>query len=276
MKLQYLGTGGGEGLPGIFCRCPVCLEAERRGGRNIRMRPGAVLDDDILLDYSPDLYSARLRFGVDLAGARDVIVTHADVDHFIPGHLEFYPYGPSVIRKGEGVTFYGCENVGRVFVAFMETPAGKRAEGYADFRLIRAGESLKIRDYTVTALPANHGREGFCNLYLIEKGDRALFYAHDTGVLHEQVWELLRGKRLGMVSMDASYGPVPSPIRGHMSFEDNIAARDRMLREGIIDEHTVFALAHFLHAGGMLHEEMVRLMEPKGFRIAYDGMTVEF
>ena len=29
------------------------------------MRPGAVLDDRILLDYSPDLYSARLRFGVD-------------------------------------------------------------------------------------------------------------------------------------------------------------------------------------------------------------------
>ena len=276
MKLQYVGTGGGEGWPGIFCKCPVCLEAERRGGKNIRMRPGAVLDDNILLDYSPDLYSARLRFGIDLAGARDVIITHADPDHFIPGHLEFYPYGPSIIRKGEGVTFYGCENVKRHFDAFMLTPAGKRAEGYADFHLINAGESLYLRDYRVTALPANHGREGYCNLYLIEKDNKTLFYAHDTGLLSEQAWEMLSNRHLNMISMDASYGPVPSQVKGHMSFEDNIATRDRMFQENIIDNDTVFALAHFLHAGGMLHEEMVSLMEPKGFVIAYDGMTICF
>ncbi len=273
MKIQFLGTGGGEGWPGMFCRCKACLEAEKRGGKNIRMRPGAVVNDRVLLDYSPDLFMTRLRFGIDLAGARNVIITHADADHFTPEHLEFYPYGPSIIKKGEGVTFYGNSYVKKRFDAFMETPAGKRAEGYADYTVINAGETLKIDDLTVTALDANHGGPHHCNNYLIEQCGSTLLYAHDTGLLHDHTWKQLQGVTLDLISMDASYGPVPSQVKGHMSFEDNIYTRNRMIDEGIINESTPFVLSHFLHEGGMLHEEMCELMEPKGFIIAYDGLV---
>lgn len=275
MKLQFLGTGGGEGWPGIFCRCDACLEAEKKRGKNIRMHPGAIIDDRILMDFSPDLYAYRLRFGVDLAAIKHVIITHPDGDHFELNHLESYPYGPSRIQKGQGATFYGNSMVKEKFDAYMKTPAGKRAKEYVGFCVINAGETKMIDGMSITALLANHGCEGYGNLYLIRKDQHCLLYAHDTGLLPESSWEILKKERITCISMDASYGPHPSPVKGHMSFLDNIATRERMLAEGIITEDTRFILSHFLHEAVMMHEDMVHLMEPQGFTIAYDGMCCD-
>ena len=38
MKLKYYGTGGGGGIPEIFCDCRVCRNAREVGGKEIRTR----------------------------------------------------------------------------------------------------------------------------------------------------------------------------------------------------------------------------------------------
>jgi hypothetical protein len=38
MKIKLLGTGAAEGIPAFCCKCPVCLEAEEIGGKEIRRR----------------------------------------------------------------------------------------------------------------------------------------------------------------------------------------------------------------------------------------------
>ena len=45
MKLTYLGTAAAEGVPALFCRCDFCRYARKAGGREIRTRAGALLDD---------------------------------------------------------------------------------------------------------------------------------------------------------------------------------------------------------------------------------------
>ena len=50
MQFQYLGTAAAEGWPAVFCRCKYCLEAQRLGGKNIRTRSQAIVNDDLLLD----------------------------------------------------------------------------------------------------------------------------------------------------------------------------------------------------------------------------------
>ena len=45
MQLIYLGTAAAEGIPGAFCSCAICQEARRLGGRNIRTRSQALIDD---------------------------------------------------------------------------------------------------------------------------------------------------------------------------------------------------------------------------------------
>lgn len=48
MKLQYLGTAAAEGWPALFCECDHCKRAKEAGGRNIRTRSQAVIDDTLM------------------------------------------------------------------------------------------------------------------------------------------------------------------------------------------------------------------------------------
>jgi len=55
MQLTFLGTAAAEGYPAIACGCDNCTVARRRGGRDLRKRSHAIIDDDLLIDLGPDL-----------------------------------------------------------------------------------------------------------------------------------------------------------------------------------------------------------------------------
>lgn len=59
MKIKYLGTAAAEGVPGLFCNCPVCMHARLHKGRNIRTRSQAIVDDTLLIDFSVRYVSSR-------------------------------------------------------------------------------------------------------------------------------------------------------------------------------------------------------------------------
>ena len=88
MKLQYLEAAAAEGMPAVFCQCPICREAARRGGKDLRFRTGAMVNDSLMIDISPDLYAQKLKFRLDLGNVRNVIVTHAHMDHFNREEIE--------------------------------------------------------------------------------------------------------------------------------------------------------------------------------------------
>ena len=52
MKIQYLGTAAAEGIPAIFCDCKTCQKARKLGGKEIRTRSQAIIDDRLLIDFS--------------------------------------------------------------------------------------------------------------------------------------------------------------------------------------------------------------------------------
>ena len=54
MRIKYLGTAAAEGVPGIFCDCENCKRARKLGGKNIRTRSQAILDDTLLIDFPAD------------------------------------------------------------------------------------------------------------------------------------------------------------------------------------------------------------------------------
>lgn len=54
MKIKYLGTAAYEGIPSLFCRCETCEKSRREGGRNLRSRSQALVDDELLLDFPAD------------------------------------------------------------------------------------------------------------------------------------------------------------------------------------------------------------------------------
>ena len=76
MKLQYLGTAAAEGFPGMFCGCAACERAQKAGGKNIRTRSQAVIDDSLLVDFPADTYHHVLTHGLALEKIQHCIVTH--------------------------------------------------------------------------------------------------------------------------------------------------------------------------------------------------------
>lgn len=48
MKFQYFGTAAAEGWPALFCTCDNCRRAAKAGGRNLRTRSQAAVDDKLL------------------------------------------------------------------------------------------------------------------------------------------------------------------------------------------------------------------------------------
>ena len=67
MELTYLGTAAAEGFPAMFCNCAHCREARALGGKNIRTRSQALVNDDLLIDFPADTYMHFLNNGQVLA-----------------------------------------------------------------------------------------------------------------------------------------------------------------------------------------------------------------
>src|SRR5262249_35597549 len=87
MQIRFLGTAASEGFPDAFCDCDNCRAARERGGKSLRRRSAARVDDELLIDFGPDLMAAALMDGFSLAGIRWCIQTHEHADHLDPSHF---------------------------------------------------------------------------------------------------------------------------------------------------------------------------------------------
>ena len=76
MTIRFLGTGAAEGIPAPFCRCTVCENARKVGGKEIRMRMGVLIDNTLLIDFSPDAFAQAVHFGADYTALQALCVTH--------------------------------------------------------------------------------------------------------------------------------------------------------------------------------------------------------
>ena len=73
MKFTVLGSGAAEAIPDPYCSCEVCQTARREGGRHIRARSAALLNDDLLIDLGPDVVSAVSQFRLYLGKLSTVL-----------------------------------------------------------------------------------------------------------------------------------------------------------------------------------------------------------
>lgn len=274
MKLTYYGTAAGEAWPGVFCQCPVCRAARQLGGKNIRTRSQALVDEDLLLDLPPDNYLHSLYYGLDLGKVRTLLFTHSHSDHFFPEDLEFLrePFShtfPAVLQV------YGNEAVER---GVLRACGSLGSEDYRYvFHRARANTTFIAEDYTVTPLRATHAGGEECLFYHVAKGGKSLLYAHDTGVLSEENLETLSrcpGK-LGLVSLDCTSQQHRDGAY-HMGLADAAEQKQRLLDLGLADGDTIWVVNHFSHNGGWLHEEMEAQAARYGMLTSYDGMTVCF
>lgn len=275
MKIQYLGTAAAEGWPGIFCNCAVCREALRRGGKDIRTRSQAVIDDRIVIDLPQDTYSHMLNYGLDMPSIHTLLVTHSHQDHWYPEELMMRREGFAVDMSGI-LDIYGNDAVGKTLDKVVkEALEYSPNQAQINFHEIKEFKTYDAEGYTFIPLKASHNPRENCFLYIIQKEGKTLFYGNDTGYLPDETWDFIGDYRFDLVSLDCTMQKVKLETN-HMGLANNVDVADRMKAMGCADERTRFVITHFSHNGGWLHEELEQRAAEHGFTAAYDGMTVEF
>ncbi|MGN0801604.1 MAG: MBL fold metallo-hydrolase, partial [Candidatus Faecivicinus sp.] len=274
MKIKYYGTAAAEGWPALFCACPSCREAKRRGGKNIRTRSQASIDGTLLIDFPPDTYMHMLYGGLELPRYKSCIVTHAHEDHLYPYDIGTRAHGYADELEAEILTFYGSDSVIEWIEALPDWAKDRERIAWNE---VREYVPFEVEGYTVTPMLAAHGQWQSpplkCFIYMIEKDGERLLYGNDTGCFPESTWKFIRGKRFDLISLDCTMLEHREG-RNHMGIEDVVEVQKRLIEMGCADGATQWVINHFSHNGHILHEELEEIMRPHGFSVAYDGFEI--
>lgn len=277
MKILYMGTAAAEGWPGLFCSCAICSHARQVGGRNIRTRTQALLDDDLLIDFPPDSYCHALQYQLDMGKLQTLLVTHSHMDHWFPTDLihrhSHFGHGAQGILH-----VYGNEAVEKLYYdnILIDRFKPHPLDDAVQFHRIEGGSRFQAGKWEIVAVPADHDKRENPLVYICKKEGKSLFYGHDTGAnLSPKAWELLSEERFDLISLDATMGQ--KTIGGyHMGLPDIEPFVEKLKNLGCVDNHTRIVINHFSHNGQMTHDELSAWAEKRGMVAAYDGLTLTF
>ncbi len=296
MRVQFLGTGAAEAVPGLFCNCPTCQRVRELGGRNVRCRSSCLINDDLLIDYGPDTSGCATRFRCDLTKVHDIIFTHSHLDHLAAYDLWFRSQGSRIKGTLDQTRVWGNE---RVIAKFLDHMSWVLREGFGNDpnvmpptrdetseeiggvlllteHLLKPHTSTQIGRYTIHTLRAHHNEPEECFNFAIEDGNRRFMYATDTGLWPVAEWEYLEslGVKFDAVALDCTVGE-DRMSGGHHGSKSFLVTHDELLRRGLLREHHQFYAHHFSHQGPLIYDDMVEFMRPHGVEVTYDGMIIE-
>lgn len=272
MKVHFLGTASSEGMPNPFCKCDICDKTRKQKGRDIRTRASVLINNDMLIDLSPEFSYQIIRDDIDITKVKDLLFTHTHPDHFNVGDLysRMIDYAFNVSHPlhiyGNDRAINGCLEVlqgysQERFVFHMPPP-------YVTFDTTSGAK--------VTALLSNHAKWEYCFIYVIEKDGKTILHGHDSGYYPELTWEWLKGRTLDLVIVECTYGYKQNDrTNNHMSVETVLATHQRMLNEGIIRKDTKFLTSHHSHSSNLMYADLEKIFEPYGIQVSYDGLTLE-
>lgn len=278
MKLHLYGSGASEGVPALFCECENCVRFRKLGGKNIRTRTGAMVDEKLLIDFSADTYAHVLYGGLDLRKAEYLIVTHSHEDHLYAADLMTVKPPMAFYNRERRLEVYGNEKTIKKIEAEQKKYGRNPCEmqKYLQLHRIKAFEKVKVGEYEILPLPASHDKNEDCFIYCVTCNGKTLLYGHDTAYFSESVWNALTLHHLDCVVLDCTMVDTTGAFPEHMGLPDNIAVRKRMLENGMADENTVFIATHFTHIFNPEHARIRPIFEKAGIQTAYDGYEIDF
>ncbi|HSV74466.1 MAG TPA: MBL fold metallo-hydrolase [Chthonomonadales bacterium] len=267
MRVKLLGTGAAEGLPGLFCCCSTCKEARRRGGKDLRSRCTALIDDVIKIDLPPDTLHHVLAQGLDMTQVRYLLITHSHDDHYAPLELQYASWmfaaePPPTIR------ILAPEHIGRKARQTLDLDTLPLA-----VETLLPWVAVRLERWVVTPVPAFHMEEDLCFNYIVEDDERSVLYATDTGWYPDETWDRLAGRHLSGLVVECTKGFEEGGYERHLSIPQVVAMRRQMIESGALAPDARVVTTHHSHMAGMLHADLERALTPHGIEVGYDGFV---
>lgn len=282
MKIKYLGTAAAEAIPGTFCECEVCQRSRELGGKNIRKRSQAIVDDKILIDFPADTYINSILHNIHLSKIKTCLITHNHGDHLYTAEL--WCRNPGIANNIDNeapLTMYAAAGgYRRIVDAVLEY--GQDESKRVIPKKITPFVPFEAEGYEITPLRANHDPNSDPVIYIISKDGKNMLYAHDTGFFPEETVEYMKksGVKLDFVSFDCCGTVLPDEDYGkwgHLNFIGDVKMRELLRENGNITDSTICAVNHFSHNGAPLHDELVLEAKKYAFDyVSYDGLEIEF
>jgi phosphoribosyl 1,2-cyclic phosphate phosphodiesterase len=268
----FLGTGAADIETPKRCGCETCTYIREHGGRNARRFSSLFVAPDIVIDYSTTGRDGLAAAGIMPAAVNHLVLTHSHGDHF--NETEIVALAEARAKEKAGpLEMWGDPTVVEKMRAHIKT---LDREVPITVHEVRPYQEVAIGDWKAKALPANHDPNEDCLLWVLRRGERAFFYATDTGWFPVGTFNALRAERLDLAIVEGTFGPLDGPeyLTGHLNF-----AFDRLIRRFVFEQKVMkpgatFALTHLsLHAVppyDRIHETMAK----EGILIPYDGLRL--
>ncbi len=278
MKLKYYGTSAAEGVPGLFCDCEVCRYSRLHGGKNIRTRSQALIDDSLLIDLPPDTLSHVQNMGLELYKIQHLLITHSHSDHLLATDLYERQESHCHVDGIKPLNIYGSMPTIDLIIKHLQ-----RIKGFPSDRWILSEivpyMPFSAGDFTVTPYKANHAFNIMPVFYDIQRQNKRMLYAHDTGYFLEEVWQFLKTEKpfFNLVSLDCTACLKESAENMvHMNLTDCIKVKEKLIQNGNADSSTTFVLNHFSHNCLCTYDSLLPIAEKNGFTVSYDGLEITF
>ncbi len=271
MKFKFLGTAAFEGIPALFCNCERCRQIRQTGGRSVRTRTQAIIDEELLIDFPADTVSHVLSNNIDLGKVKNCLITHSHSDHLYTEDITILAGGFSYPAPDYEITFFASEIAGKGIERLLKDIPKAKLHTVKEFDVVGADK------YTVTVLPAIHDEHSGPVIYQISDGEKTVLYALDTHFPRDDIWEYWEKTKphFDLVVMDCTNALRPMNYVGHMSLFENIEIKKKMTEMGFADEKTVFVSNHFSHNGlHVPYEEFSEIAIQKNILTSYDGMEL--
>ena len=273
MKIVYLGTGASEGIPALFCRCDFCARV-RAGEEKTRSRAQIIIDDELSIDFPPDVFYHSVAFGAKLFDVKYLFVTHSHMDHFY-AH-DFILRGYKYARELAPLTIFANEEVREVFDECTRREMRDDVLSLIRFQTLKAFEPVVFGDWRAVPLKAKHTTQDPF-VYLFEKGGKRILHLTDTGALPEEDFDFLKreGKHIDLITFDCTFlCDDVSPSARHMGIQANDKIFKRLLALGLVNESTKKVITHFSHNSVPTALKLQAAEKEFGVIAAYDGMEL--
>lgn len=272
MKLTFLGTGASEGIPSLFCPCPLCRHAREEGGKDVRHRASALVNQDLLIDLSPDTFSRAIQLGLDFSSLQHLLITHTHYDHFYARELMNLIPPRAALPDDFRLKILSSGNTMRELLHDLPPRHMKQLTPHIEFVELQAFAPYTAGDYTILPLKARHGTP-LPLIYSIEAGGKRILYATDSGFFPEETWDCIAGMPFDLVILDCTFADGGSA--NHMSIEDNFTVKKRLYQQKNISDGTPVLATHFSHENGLDHRALADRLRIYGILPAWDGMAQE-